>query len=532
MSFAWATYSRVSREDEGAGESDSCARQTADAVRFANSRGATSIRSYTDDGVSGAALQRPALDQLMADARAGLFHRLAIRDIDRLSRDAMDLAWLLVELRRSGVFVVTYTDGADVSLRGVGGLITTVKGFFAAEEREKAKERTRAALRDRAKAGHATGRPLLGYKAVPAGDGSTRKALAIDDDAADFVRHVAKLFVANGGVFNDVARALNRAGRRTPYGKAWVASRIRELLENPLYRGVRVHGQRGEVYDANGRKRVVDMPAGNVVRVEMPHLRILDPALAAKVDKLLASPRYRTWNGAATPTHLASRFLRCAKCGLSVCATASHYRCRLHHQAGNTGCVGISARPIAEVDAALIDGIAPLLDGDIAERALRELHRQLDAEARGVDREAEESKVRAQLAQAERRAANYADLIGDGDKSPTIRAKLAAEENKAAEARAMLALLTATAPARVDVARAMREARAKLQSLATLLRQGGVAARPVLQALLGAARITATPVIVNKKRRWELTASIAHSYVFAGAESAGAPIQRTMAAPR
>ena len=512
----WATYARLSREDDGGrgGISDSCKVQTENATAFANGRGATTALSFADDGFSGASLDRPGLVAMLAAAKARRFQNLALRDLDRLSRDQGATHYLLFELRRAGVEVYTYKDGKRVETEGIAGVMVSLQAFANETERQKARERTREALRDRAARGFASGPVPLGYKIVLVGDGSERKNIAIDEAKAEIVRDIAQRFITCGGVFSRVCRSLNADGVRTSKGKAWTAGRVRETLANPLYRGIKTHGARGQTHVAGVAKMIVQ-PEDTVIRIDVPHLRIFDKGLTAKVDKLLAEERPVQWGGAATPKYLASRFVTCGFCGSSVCAADARYRCRLRHQSGAHACVGIGGRPAVEVDEALIAAAAPYLEGRIAERALAELKRRLVAEARGEDRAALREKLEAQLAKASARASTLGDELADGNRSPTLKAKLAEEERRAAEARTALESLDATAPTRLDVRRTLEAARTRLADMKALLREGGVAARPVFEALLGGARLVARPVNVRGQRRWELTGRIADGYVLA-----------------
>jgi hypothetical protein len=55
---------------------------------------------YTDAGVSGATLERPELQRLIADCRAGKVGMVITRDADRLSRDKGQLIALCISSRR------------------------------------------------------------------------------------------------------------------------------------------------------------------------------------------------------------------------------------------------------------------------------------------------------------------------------------------------------------------------------------------------------------------------------------------------
>src|SRR5207245_6556341 len=61
---------------------------------------------YTDDGFSGAMLDRPALDKLRADAERKVFTKLYIHSPDRLARDLMLQLLIVKELRKHGIDVV------------------------------------------------------------------------------------------------------------------------------------------------------------------------------------------------------------------------------------------------------------------------------------------------------------------------------------------------------------------------------------------------------------------------------------------
>jgi site-specific DNA recombinase len=76
----------------------------AEAVReFARQLGMTVHETYMDAGVSGVTLIRPALQQLLADCRAGKIGVVLTRDADRLSRDTSQLFALL---HRFGIYGV------------------------------------------------------------------------------------------------------------------------------------------------------------------------------------------------------------------------------------------------------------------------------------------------------------------------------------------------------------------------------------------------------------------------------------------
>ena len=66
-----ALYERLSRDDDNAGDSNSIVNQKKYLESYAQQRGYTNCRHYTDDGWSGGNFDRPAWKHLVADIEAG-----------------------------------------------------------------------------------------------------------------------------------------------------------------------------------------------------------------------------------------------------------------------------------------------------------------------------------------------------------------------------------------------------------------------------------------------------------------------------
>ena len=62
-----ALYERLSRDDDNAGDSNSIVNKKKYLESYAQQRGYTNWRHYTDDGWSGGNFERPAWKQLIAD---------------------------------------------------------------------------------------------------------------------------------------------------------------------------------------------------------------------------------------------------------------------------------------------------------------------------------------------------------------------------------------------------------------------------------------------------------------------------------
>ena len=95
-----AIYARVSTLDQ------TTENQLTELRDYIYTRGWTA-REYVDEGVSGSTESRPALDQLLRDARRRRFDVLVCWRLDRLGRNLRHLILFLEELQALGVAFVS-----------------------------------------------------------------------------------------------------------------------------------------------------------------------------------------------------------------------------------------------------------------------------------------------------------------------------------------------------------------------------------------------------------------------------------------
>ena len=90
-----AIYARVSTTDQ------TCENQLLEIRRYLDARGWTIQAEYIDHGISGAKDRRPALDQMITDAKRRRFDVVVCWRLDRLGRNLKHLITLLRTSRRS-----------------------------------------------------------------------------------------------------------------------------------------------------------------------------------------------------------------------------------------------------------------------------------------------------------------------------------------------------------------------------------------------------------------------------------------------
>ena len=154
-----AIYARVSTLDQ---EPEN---QLQELRRYAQARGWTAVE-YVDRGVSGAKDRRPALDQLLADAKRRRFDVVVCWRLDRLGRNLKHLITLLDELQALGVAFVSLAEGIDATTPA-GKLQMHILGAIAEFERERIRERVLAGLQRARTQGKRLGRPRPGPDRTP-----------------------------------------------------------------------------------------------------------------------------------------------------------------------------------------------------------------------------------------------------------------------------------------------------------------------------------------------------------------------------
>ena len=128
---------------------------------YAKARSFTVVEEYVDEGVSGAKVRRPALDQLLKDAHRRRFDAVAVWKLDRLGRSLSHLIRVVDQLGSLGVDLVSLGDPGLDTTAPSGRLIFHVMGAVAEFERDLIRERTKAGMAAAKRRGKRIGRPRV-----------------------------------------------------------------------------------------------------------------------------------------------------------------------------------------------------------------------------------------------------------------------------------------------------------------------------------------------------------------------------------
>jgi DNA invertase Pin-like site-specific DNA recombinase len=127
-------------------------------VPYAELRGYQVFKQYIDEGESGSKANRPALDQMMTDARKRKFDVCLVWKFDRFARSVSQLTIALEEFRVLGIEFISFTENIDTSTP-MGQAMFTIISAMAQLERDLTIERIKSGMDKAIKDGKKIGRP-------------------------------------------------------------------------------------------------------------------------------------------------------------------------------------------------------------------------------------------------------------------------------------------------------------------------------------------------------------------------------------
>ena len=267
-----AIYTRKSSEEGLEQEFNSLAaqREACEAyIRSQQHEGWVLARNrYDDGGFSGGSMERPALQELLADIRARRIDIIVVYKVDRLTRSLADFARLVELFDAQGVSFVSVTQQFNTT-SSMGRLTLNVLLSFAQFEREVTGER----IRDKIAASKKKGMWMGGN--VPLGYDASERTLVINPAEAETVRRLFALYLELGRV-RRVKEEADRLGLRTKCsttangtergGKPFSRGHLYTLLSNPIYTGQIAHN--GE-YHTGQHPALIDDETWTAVRNQL-----------------------------------------------------------------------------------------------------------------------------------------------------------------------------------------------------------------------------------------------------------------------
>ena len=259
--------------------------------------------AYDDGGLSGATMERPALQRVLGDINQGLIDVVVVYKVDRLTRSLADFAKMVEVFDAHGVSFVAVTQQFNTTT-SMGRLTLNVLLSFAQFEREVTGER----IRDKIAASKRKGMWMGGF--VPLGYDVCDRRIVIDEREAETVRYIFRRYQELGCV-RLLKEDLDRRGvvskRRTSKtgiesgGHSFSRGALYALLLNPIYVGEIRHKN---LRHPGQHQAIVDRAVWGRTQQQLQKHRVRAKSHDASLEKSPLTGRLVDENGAGlTPSH-------------------------------------------------------------------------------------------------------------------------------------------------------------------------------------------------------------------------------------
>jgi site-specific DNA recombinase len=329
METATALYARVSSEKQA--EEKTIESQLAELREYASAQGyrVEPELIFSDNGVSGATLDRPGLDSLRDAALAGAIERVLVLCPDRLARKHAVQLVLIEELKRLGVEIEFKNQ--KLSDNPEGELLLNMQGVIAEYEREKIMERSRRGKVHRAQQGQVSvlsGAPY-GYVYTAKREGTDAR-YDINKSQAAVVKKIFQMYVMERKAMNAIAKHLNEQEIASPKGRKWLRSTVYKILRNPAYMGKAAYKKHkatprtrvtklardGQLFPKQVNSSRVCVPEEQWIYIPVP--RIVSEKMFRRAHEQMAENVRFSRRNNTRHQYLLSGLLRCKECGYTL----------------------------------------------------------------------------------------------------------------------------------------------------------------------------------------------------------------------
>jgi DNA invertase Pin-like site-specific DNA recombinase len=357
-------------------QKDSIDRQKSQVGPYIEAKGYLPVRQYEDRGIAGDVFdRRPGFQQLLRDAKAGLFSVIVTDEWSRLSRqEPVDfIAKVVKPLKDAGVTLDCVAEGPQRWDDLAQLILMTVKASKSQDESKTKSYRTltgmgQAAALGRLLGSHAPYGYLTEYETVtePGRPPRVRPIrLIVDQRRAHVVRWIFERYAEGGWSIDDLARALNSRGveapppgrkggrpgrdrRRGEPTRRWTRSTVRAILKNPRYTGALVWNRRSRgkyhrLHDNHAVVKTGGLDCPNPCSEWLVIAGVHDPLVSQELfDRAQARLRANRGGKPSVGAYLFSGLLTCSHCGRTLGgikrAGQRVYRCHMYDGAGEIVC--------------------------------------------------------------------------------------------------------------------------------------------------------------------------------------------------
>ena len=309
-----AIYCRVSTEEQSE-NGYSIDEQERLLEEWCKKMGYVIYKCYSDRGISGKNIKdRPALKELLSDAKAGKFDMVISWKINRVSRKLEDVLKIVNLLEKNNITFKSYSEPFETDTPA-GRMQFQMMALIGEFERGTIAQNVKMGMIAKAKSGNWCGGRVLGYDLVPNNSPEEEKKgknkLKINEKEAEIVRFIFNEY-SKGKGYKAITNQINKLGYKTKKGNDFSVGSIRDILTNPVYIGEIRYNVR-QNWSEKRRRNINPNP----IRVKGKHEAIIDRELWDKVQLILESKKgkpSRIYDGEYPLTGI----LRCPKCGAGM----------------------------------------------------------------------------------------------------------------------------------------------------------------------------------------------------------------------
>lgn len=277
-----AAYARVSTDSDE--QYSSYEAQVANYTNFIQSKPNWEfVKVYADDGISGTSTKkRDSFNEMIDSALNGNIDLIITKSISRFARNTLDTISITRKLKSKGIEV--YFEKENLwSLDDKTEFLLTIMASIAQEESRSISQNVTIGKRWSMKEGNVSFayKNFLGYKKVEG-------KIAIDEEQAEIVRLIYRMFLKEGKTCSGIAEFLKNKGIPTPSGKStnWTKNNICSILTNEKYKGdallqkfyttdylehklVKNKGELAQYYVENNHPAIIEKEIWEMVQTEM-----------------------------------------------------------------------------------------------------------------------------------------------------------------------------------------------------------------------------------------------------------------------
>ncbi|MDB5055061.1 MAG: resolvase [Bacilli bacterium] len=286
-------YTRVSTTSQ-VDEGFSLAAQYDQLVKFVEAQGWDLVRIYTDPGVSAKDLNRPGIQEMIADLKDGKFETLIIHKLDRLTRNISDLYDLVDLVIKKEIKLISLSENIDTATP-MGRMFIYMLGILAQMFRENLSQEIKKGMTQRAEQGFRNTFAPYGYEINEEG------TLTIIPEQAELIREIFDMLLIKKWGYSTIAKKLNERNETGIRGGIFHGSSIERILNNHTYAGMN-HWKRKELSEDQ-----------RIIR-EGGHVPIIDKETFERAQNIIGR-RSRKEMSRSSFDYPYSTIIHCGKCG-------------------------------------------------------------------------------------------------------------------------------------------------------------------------------------------------------------------------